>query len=187
MGAGKGMTCHGLKGGIGSASRLISLPEGCFTLGVLVLANHGKLADLLLEGKNIGREIDSENLEPDKGSIIVLLATDLPASDRQLRRILKRTSVGLARLGSFIGHGSGEIMLGFSTANTIPRGAAEGIFCQKVLNEEKIDLAFRAAAFACQEAVLNALATARATTGFQGNMRRSLSEFLPGLGWPLQA
>ena len=187
VGAGKGMTCHGLKGGIGSASRLISLPEGCFTLGVLVLANHGKLADLLLEGKNIGREIDSENLEPDKGSIIVLLATDLPASDRQLRRILKRTSVGLARLGSFIGHGSGEIMLGFSTANTIPRGAAEGIFCQKVLNEEKIDLPFRAAAFACQEAVLNALVTARATTGFQGNMRRSLSEFLPGLGWPLQA
>ena len=187
MGAGKGMTCHGLKGGIGSASRLISLPEGCFTLGVLVLANHGKLADLLLEGKNIGREIDSENLEPDKGSIIVLLATDLPASDRQLRRILKRTSVGLARLGSFIGHGSGEIMLGFSTANTIPRGAAEGIFCQKVLNEEKIDLAFRAAAFACQEAVLNALVTARATTGFQGQMRHSLLEFLPGLGWPLQA
>ena len=84
------MTCHGLKGGIGSASRLISLPEGCFTLGVLVLANHGKLADLLLEGKNIGREIDSENLEPDKGSIIVLLATDLPASDRQLRRILEQ-------------------------------------------------------------------------------------------------
>ena len=78
-------------------------------------------------------------------------------------------------------------MLGFSTANTIPRGASEGIFCQKVLNEEKIDLPFRAAAFACQEAVLNALATARATTGFQGNMRRSLSEFLPGLGWPLQA
>ncbi len=183
VGGGCGMVCHGLKGGIGSASRIIELPEGRFTLGVLVQANHGRLPDLLLEGKPIGTRIDSENFEPDKGSIIVLLATDLPASDRQLKRILKRTSVGLARLGSFIGHGSGEVMIGFSTSNTIHRDAQEGILTQRVLNEEKIDLAFQAAAYACQEAVLNALATSKTTVGYQGDIRKSLAEFLPGLGW----
>lgn len=184
VGGGRGMVCHGLKGGIGSASRIIELPEGRFTMGILVQANHGRLPDLLLEGKPIGARIDSENFEPDKGSIIVLLATDLPASDRQLKRILKRTSVGLARLGSFIGHGSGEVMIGFSTANTIPRDAQEGILTQRVLNEEKIDLAFQAAAYACQEAVLNALVTSKTTVGYQGDIRKSLAEFLPSLGWP---
>ena len=184
VGGGCGMVCHGLKGGIGSASRIIELPEGRFTLGILVQANHGRLPDLLLEGKPIGARIDSENFEPDKGSIIILLATDLPASDRQLKRILKRTSVGLARLGSFIGHGSGEVMIGFSTSNTIPRDAQEGILTQRVLNEEKIDLAFQAAAYACQEAVLNALITSKTTVGYQGDIRKSLAEFLPSLGWP---
>ena len=183
VGGGCGMVCHGLKGGIGSASRIIELPEGRFTLGILVQANHGRLPDLLLEGKPIGTRIDSENFEPDKGSIIILLATDLPASDRQLKRILKRTSVGLARLGSFIGHGSGEVMIGFSTANTIPRDAQEGILTQRVLNEETIDLPFQAAAYACQEAVLNALITSKTTVGYQGDIRKSLAEFLPGLGW----
>lgn len=181
VGGGAGMVCHGLKGGIGSASRVIELPEGRFTLGVLVQANHGRLPDLQIAGQPVGARIDLQNFEPDKGSIILLLATNLPASDRQLKRIIKRMSVGLARLGSYIGHGSGEIMLGFSTANTILRNAEHSLLTQTILNEEKIDLAFRAAACAAEEAVLNALVSSKTTVGYQGDVRKSLAEFLPAL------
>lgn len=121
VGAGRGMSCHGLKGGIGTSSREIQIGEQTFTIGVLVLTNHGSLADLIIEGRNIGSEIDLQIQAnaPDKGSCIMIVATDLPVTDRQLKRIIKRCSVGLARVGSYIGHGSGEIMVGFSTANRI--------------------------------------------------------------------
>ncbi len=75
---------------------------------------------------------------PDKGSCIVILATDLPLSDRQLRRILKRCSVGLARLGSYIGHGSGEVFVGFSTANVLRLGETRDVLTRRELNEERM-------------------------------------------------
>ena len=181
VGCGRGMTCHGLKGGVGSASRVLKLDGRAYTLGVLVQANHGRLKDLTIAGDNVGADIQRQMDEslPDKGSCIVILATDLPASDRQLRRIVKRCSVGLARLGSFIGHGSGEVFIGFSTANRLPaeddRRAV--IPCQQ-LNERYIDRAFRAAAEATEEAVLNALCAAEDVTGPTGTMRLALSNFL---------
>lgn len=115
---------------------------------------------------------------PDKGSCIVILATDLPLSDRQLRRILKRCSVGLARLGSYIGHGSGEVFVGFSTANVLRLGETRDVLTRRELNEERIDLPFRAAAEATEEAVLNSMVAAEQVTGFSGNTRHSLAEFL---------
>lgn len=182
VGAGCGTICHGLKGGIGSASRLLELEGKTYTLGVLVQSNYGKLADFTLCGKNIGPAILEAQQQPDvtvdKGSIMMLLATDLPLSDRQLQRVIKRCSVGLARLGSFVGHGSGEIMIGFSTAYRIPHQGESAIYSYPQLHESKIDLAFRAAAEATEEAVLNSMLCAAATTGPSGETRHSLAEYL---------
>ena len=101
VGAGKGMVCHGLKGGIGSASRIVELDGARYTLGVLALANHGRLEDLCIGGKSVGAKIaahleSAPEQQQDKGSCIVVMATDLPLCARQLERVVKRASVGLA-------------------------------------------------------------------------------------------
>lgn len=178
VGAGKGMSCHQLKGGIGSASRIVKIGEETFTIGVLVLTNHGKLSDLMINGERVGLRIDDELQAdaPDKGSCIMIVATDLPASSRQLKRMIKRCSVGLARVGSYIGHGSGEVMIGFSTANRIPDNGE--MLDVRVLHESQIDLAFRAVAEATEEAVLSSMMNAESVVGYNGNVRRSLKEFL---------
>ena len=177
VGAGKGMTCHDLKGGIGSSSRIVEIGEARFTIGVLVLTNHGSLTDLTIGGKSIGMDIERQIQEdtPDEGSCIMIVATDLPVTSRQLGRIIRRCSVGLARLGSFIGHGSGEVMIGFSTANRIPM-KAEILEMQRI-HESHLDKAFRAAAEATEEAVILSMVHAHAVTGYSGKVRRSLSEF----------
>lgn len=177
VGAGKGMTCHDLKGGIGSSSRLLTVGEETFTIGVLVLTNHGSLKDLTIGGHNIGLDIERRIHEdtPDEGSCIMIVATDLPVTSRQLGRIIRRCSVGLARLGSYIGHGSGEVMVGFSTANRIP--AEGGSFNLRCIHESHMDKAFRAVAEATEEAVLRSMYNAKTTTGYSGKVRHSLAEF----------
>lgn len=177
VGAGKGMTCHDLKGGIGSSSRIIEIGNQRYTLGVLALTNHGSLSDLTIGGKNIGADIERQIREdtPDEGSCILILATDLPVSSRQLGRILRRCSVGLARLGSFIGHGSGEVFIGFSTANRVPEEA--DCFSLNCIHESHINTAFRAAAEATEEAILRSMLHAKTVTGYSGKVRRSLAEF----------
>ncbi|MBE6081192.1 P1 family peptidase [Sporanaerobacter sp. PP17-6a] len=180
VGAGKGTSCHQLKGGIGSASRIIDLSGGKYTVGVLVQSNYGLLNDFTINGNNVGKKILHKmkvEEKKDKGSIIMIVATDLPVSSRQLKRICKRTSIGLAKLGSYMGNGSGEIVIGFSTANIINSDERDDIFNIKMIKEGKIDLAFRAAAEACEEAVLNSMITAHSVRGYKGNIRRSLKEF----------
>lgn len=181
IGAGKGMSCHQLKGGIGSASRVVTLDGQVFTLGVLVLSNHGRLKDLSISGKSIGSEIskalNAENCA-DKGSIISIIATDIPLSSRQLGRICKRAGVGLARLGSYIGHGSGEIMFAFSTANTLKCRPGKETIDIKILNEDSLDIVFRAAAECEEEAVLNSMITSKKTTGIKGGMRETLKDYI---------
>ena len=177
VGAGKGMTCHDLKGGIGSSSRVLHIGEEAFTIGVLVLSNHGSLKDLTINGDNIGMDIERKIREdtPDQGSIIMIVATDLPVTSRQLGRIIRRCSVGLARLGSFIGHGSGEVMVGFSTANRIPYdGACLNLRC---IHESHMDKAFRAVAEATEEAVVQSMLHADPVTGYSGKHRHSLKEY----------
>ncbi|MBR5231619.1 MAG: P1 family peptidase [Clostridia bacterium] len=178
VGAGKGMTCHDLKGGIGSSSREIEIGSKRYTLGVLVQSNHGSLRDLRINGENVGEEINRKIMEdtPDQGSCIMILATDLPVTHRQLERIIKRCSVGLARLGSYIGHGSGEIMVGFSTANRIED--TDEIMNIRCIHESHINQAFRAAAEATEEAVLRSMLEAHSVTGYTGKIRRSLAEFI---------
>lgn len=177
VGAGKGMTCHDLKGGIGSSSRIVSIGDQNYTIGVLVLSNHGSLSDLIINGEPVGKKIDKTIKEssPDEGSCIMIVATDLPVTSRQLGRIIRRCSVGLARLGSYIGHGSGEVMVGFSTANRIPlNGEIQHIIS---IHESKMDLAFRAVAEATEEAVLNSMLYAKSVVGYTGKVRKSLTEY----------
>lgn len=181
IGAGKGMSCHQLKGGIGSASRIVTLDGQTFTVGILVLSNHGLLKDLSINGKSIGSEVSKElkmKAQVDKGSIISIIATDIPLSSRQLRRICKRAGVGLARLGSFIGHGSGEIMIAFSTANIMKSRQNEDIVDFKVLNEDKIDIVFRAVAECEEEAVLNSMITSEKVIGVMGRARETLKDYI---------
>jgi D-aminopeptidase len=177
VGAGKGMTCHDLKGGIGSSSRIVEVNGLRFTVGVMALTNHGSLSDLTIGGAPVGAEIEKRIREdsPDMGSCIMIVGTDLPVTSRQLGRIIRRCGVGLARLGSYTGHGSGEVMVGFSTANRICEGG--GIMDIRCINESQIDKAFRAVAEATEEAVVRSMLEAHTVTGYSGKVRRGLSEF----------
>jgi len=180
VGAGRGMTCHGLKGGIGSSSRLVTIGKE-YTLGVLALTNHGRMADLTIAGERVGERIQQEIKSelPDKGSCIIIMATDIPMTDRQLKRVVKRAGVGLARLGSFIGHGSGEVFIGFTTANRIPKDANNGELMQmSAIHEDHIDKVFRAMAETTEEAVLNSMLMAETVVSAEGTVRKSLSEFI---------
>ncbi len=178
VGAGAGTVCFGFKGGIGSASRQLCYEGETYTLGVLVQSNFGRTGDLRLDGKPVG-ELLERQITPavlDRGSIMIVVATDLPVSDRQLKRILKRAGVGLSRCGSYMGHGSGDIVIGFTTANRMPSGGKREVLEYRVLREDRLEDAFRAAAEATEEAVLNSLAEACTVTGYRGQVRRALTE-----------
>ncbi len=175
VGAGTGMTAFGFKAGIGSASRLMRIGGRDYVMGALVLANFGAAGDLVLPD---GRRPDPRSVpEGDKGSVIVILATDLPLGDRQLSRVVRRGGAGLARLGAFWGHGSGDVVLGFTTADPVPH-RAETFTPVTRLDDGRIDLAFRAAAEATQEAVLNALCAAPDTPGRDGRHFPALADWL---------
>lgn len=178
VGCGTGMICHDLKGGVGSASRQIEFDGQTFTLGVLAQTNHGCLSDLTIQGNNIGKELAAQldARKPDKGSCIVIIATDLPLDSRQLERVAKRASVGLARLGSFIGHGSGEVFIAFSTANAWNSREKNALRQGILFSEDKMDLPFRAVAECTEEAVLNSMLTAHTTHGWQKKTIHSLTE-----------
>jgi D-aminopeptidase len=176
VGAGTGMSCFGFKGGIGTASRVVTLDGAPHHLGVLVLANFGRAGDLRLPD---GRRMDpASKPAPESGSVIVVFATDVPLEHRQLQRVIRRAGVGLARCGSFWGNGSGDVFCGFTTANRTNYDTKSDILPQRVLAEGKIDLLFQAAADATQEAVLDALTSAETTIGRAGNRRPGLAEWL---------
>jgi D-aminopeptidase len=177
VGAGTGMSCFGLKGGIGSASRRLRLDRAGFHLGVLVLANFGRAGDLRLPpGAGVAAPLGQPT--PEAGSCIVLLATDIPLDHRQLTRVARRAGVGLAWCGSFWGNGSGDVALAFTTANRVPHETDADVLEQRVLAEGRIDRLFQAAAEATQEAVLDALAAAETMVGRHGHRRVGLREAL---------
>lgn len=178
VGAGKGTSCFGMKGGIGSSSRLVEIDGQTYTVGVLVQSNFGKTRTFVLDGKPMG-ELLTEKIEEaklDEGSIMLVIGTDLPVTDRQLNRIIRRAGVGLSRCGSYMGHGSGDIMLGFSTGNRFNKDDENGFADVKQLNEAYIDEVFEATAEAAEEAVLNSLAMAHTVKGYNGNIRYSFTE-----------
>ncbi|TDT62763.1 P1 family peptidase [Fonticella tunisiensis] len=182
VGAGTGMSCLGLKGGVGTASRVIELDDRNYTLGSLVLSNFGVGEELLIDGIKAGekiKELLSRSYdEPDRGSIIMIIATDIPLSERQLKRVCKRAVVGLSRTGSFIGNGSGDIVIAFTTANKVKHYEEKDLREIKMLKEDKMDLVFKAAAETIEEAILNSLVCAETTVGRDGHTRHSLKEFI---------
>jgi D-aminopeptidase len=184
IGAGTGMVCFGLKGGIGSSSRIITLDEQTFTIGTLVLTNFGKLENLTIDGRKVGtliKDILSSNTEleeREKGSIIIIVATDLPLNERQLKRVLKRTTVGLSKSGSYIGNGSGDLAIGFTTAHKIIHDDPSTFSTRKIIQDHLLDIAFQATADATEEAILNSLLASETTVGRNGQKVYSLRTFM---------
>ena len=173
------MRCHGLKGGIGSASRVVELDGKQYTIGALVLSNHAVFDDLVVAGTPIQSLLDA-HIPPheDKGSIITVLATDIPLSERQLRRLCHRALVGLSRTGSFCGNGSGEIVIAFTTANRVPHYSEKAILPMGMLHDDAINPLFRAVAECVEESVLSSLLHAETVTGYHGRTVRCLSDLL---------
>jgi len=178
VGAGRGMSSFGVKGGIGSASRM----AGGYTVGALVLANFGRPEQLTLAGRHLGATLSAKlaelSAEPEKGSIIMLLATDAPLDARQLRRLALRAGAGLARTGSVFGHGSGDIALAFSTAYTLPQDPLRPMPAVALLHDARLDPLFQAAADATEQAIVHALWRAETVTGRDGQRRLALRELL---------
>ena len=176
VGGGTGMVCFGFKGGIGTASRALDEAHGAYTLGVLVMTNFGDPEDLRVDGVPIGQVLAglASRRRSRYGSVIAVVATDAPLSAHQINRVCKRAALGLGRMGSYAAHGSGEIVVGFSTANTLPRVAVERVYTVTCLADQHMDPLYQAAIEATEEAVLNALCAGDDTTGFRGR-------FVPGL------
>lgn len=192
VGAGKSIVCMGLKGGIGSASRVLEREGRQFTLGVLVQTNFGCLENFRLDGLPVGaavldmiREEDARRAaaiegQDDIGSVVIVVGTDLPVTELQLTRILRRVTVGLARVGSFVGHGSGDVVIGFTTANR--RDRTSDFRTVELMCDRWVEAAFNAVVECTEEAVLNSMAAAHTVTGFNGRhavTARALEEFLP--------
>ena len=168
VGAGRGTVCYGLKGGIGSSSRTFSVDDKEYTVGILAQSNYGAARDF------VPIDLRNETGASDQGSIILIVATDLPLSSRQLRRLIKRASVGMARLGSYIGHGSGEIVIGFTTS--VPESSGDSFLYQKILKEELLDIPFRAVGECAEEAILQSMLHAQPDKALDGTEVRSLKQ-----------
>jgi L-aminopeptidase/D-esterase-like protein len=173
VGGGTGMICYEFKGGTGTASRKLPDKSGGYTVGVLVQANHGARYQLQIAGVPVGKEIPDEapftkGHDPDKaserGSIIIVVATDAPLLPHQLKRLAKRAALGLARTGGSAGNGSGDLFLAFSTANP-GAAAAGGVTEVKMIRNGDMDALFRATMLATEEAIINAIVAAETMTG----------------------
>lgn len=181
VGAGTGMKCHGFKGGIGSSSRIIKINEKEYTIGVLVNSNFGSSngSDLIFKGRPMCKLIKDYDLdhEEDKGSIIVVIGTDIPLDSRQLTRICKRAELGIARTGSYAGNGSGDIMVGFSTVNTVMNDPKTPIDQIERFSDNYINKVFKAVVEATEEAVLNSMLYSTSVKSYNGKTYKSLNEY----------
>ncbi|KAA0948450.1 P1 family peptidase [Sporosarcina sp. ANT_H38] len=175
VGAGKGMICFGMKGGIGSSSRLVQKDDVCFTVGVLTLTNFGKAGECRIDewlnqndfevtGSILQSEAD--NLKPD-GSVIIIVATDAPVNERQLKRLAKRASIGLGRTGTHIHNGSGDIIIAFSNGFTIPHESTDMTNAYELLRDDHpiMNDLFQAVIEATEEAVYQSMIHAETTLG----------------------
>jgi D-aminopeptidase len=179
VGAGTGMIAYGFKGGIGTASRITPPELGGWTVGVLVQANFGRRRDLTIDGVKVGEALEAD-VSPDgnKGSIMMIVATDAPLLDRGLRRLARRAGVGMARTGTIAHHQSGDYVIAFSNAATVriphePAGVTL-TFEHVVENGPAIDALFQSVVEATEEAVLNALFRATTVVGRDGNVAEAL-------------
>ena len=166
VGAGTGMVAYQFKGGIGTSSRQV---EG-YTVGVLVRANMGVRSELTVLGVPVGQHLTEGALSRNtQGSLIMVVATDAPVSQSQLSRMARRAGLGLARTGAVSHHGSGDLVLAFSTANAVPRISQEKLMNTRWLPDQQLDPLYQAVVEATEESILNALLKANTTVGRDGN------------------
>jgi D-aminopeptidase len=165
VGGGTGMICNEFKGGIGTSSRVLDAKLGGYTVGVLVQCNYGERSQLRIAGVPVGREITEGTFRwNDTGSIIVVVATDAPVIPTQLKRIVRKVSLGLGRDGSYSGDGSGDIFIAFSTANP-GAGGSKSVHQLTMMPNDALDPIFLATVQATEEAVINAMVAAKTMKG----------------------
>jgi D-aminopeptidase len=174
VGGGTGMVTCDFKGGMGTSSRKLPEVLGGYTLGVLVMSNFGRMYNLRVGGLPVG-EIFAERYRdlPKRtqfyGSIIAVVATDAPLLSHQINRLCKRVALGIGRVGSYAAHGSGEIVVGFSTANIIPRRTRKMVYKLKILLDQRLDPLYEAVMECTEEAILNAMCMANSMSGLNDN------------------
>jgi L-aminopeptidase/D-esterase-like protein len=180
VGGGTGMVCNGFKGGIGTASRQLTDKDGGYLVGVLVQCNYGTRQNLRIAGIPVGREIEGDDPYAwvpadlaERGSIIVVVATNAPLLPHQLKRIARRVTLGIGRNGSIAGNGSGDIFIAFSTAN--PGGSELGhVVALQMVPNDSLDPLFAATVQGTEEAIVNAMVAATDMTGIDGHRVRAL-------------
>ena len=196
LGAGTGMRCFELKGGIGTASRVVEPTDrraswatadrrsGAndsngprYTVGVLALTNFGRIERLTIDGVRVGQTLVAEGWpdtgtrrDREHGSCIVVVATDAPLLGSALERLARRAGLGLARTGSIAGHGSGDIFLAFSTGIRIPRGSTSSHWTVQLVDDEYLDPLFGAVVDATEAAVIDSLFRADTVAGRDGHI-----------------
>ena len=175
VGGGTGMICNEFKGGIGSSSRVMKIDGAEYTLGVLVQCNYGTRANLRIAGVPVGKEIPQDPAyasapfgEVERGSIIIVIATDAPLLPTQLKRLARRATLGLGRDGSISGNGSGDIFIAFSTANPDAEKSGKAIDV-KMLPNDDLNPLFAATVEATEEAIVNAMIAAETMTGIENH------------------
>jgi len=173
VGGGTGMVCFEFKGGTGTSSRKLPENLGGYTVGVLVQCNFGVRHLLRIAGAPVGYEIPLDTHRSDVGSIIVVVATDAPLLPHQMKRIARRVTLGLGRLGSISGNDSGDIFIAFSTANA-GAGLAQKSANVRMLANGLMDSLFEATVQATEEAVVNAMIAAKTMTGINGHIVEAL-------------
>lgn len=170
VGAGTGMSCYDFKGGIGTSSRVVAAGDGRYTVGALVLSNHGDQSQLRIDGVPIGVNIPPpEKTRKEQGSIVTVIATDAPLDARQLGRLARRTFLGLAVTGFRSHNSSGDISIAFSTANVHERNRHEGLLTDHLLQDKDITPLFKATADCTEESVIDSLFKAETIEGRDGN------------------
>jgi D-aminopeptidase len=183
VGGGTGMICHGFKGGIGTASRVLDKERGGWSVGVLVQANHGARHLLRVDGVPVGQEIPPDEvplpwMPPPvaAGSIIVVVATDAPLLPMQCQRLAQRATIGVARVGGLGENSSGDIFIAFSTANREHSQTSSPLTpgVARMLPNNGLTPLFEAVAEATEEAIVNALCAATTMVGVDGHTAHAL-------------
>lgn len=175
VGGGTGMKCFGFKAGSGTASRIVEFAGQNYTVGTFVQANFGKREDLIVRGRSIGKTLIEPKMiqnspDPDLSSIIVVIATDAPLLPHQLKRLARRATLGVGKTGGFARHGSGDIFLAFSTANSVPNFMApERLISLEMVPDEHLDDLFHAVVQSTEEAILNSMIANSDMTGRDEN------------------
>ncbi len=178
VGAGRGMSAYSLKGGIGSASRIVEIDGKEYTLGCILNSNFGTFDDLTLQGKRVRNFVDEEiEKTVDKGSIVILIATDIPMNSTQLDRVSRRAQSSIAKTGSYSAHNSGEIVVSLSTTNRVDARSKNGIYSQGYLNPQYMDIIFKATVEMVEEAIISSMVHANEVSG-NSNTRRALKDII---------